>query len=42
MNDATLNLETAPEALLRLLAAAMQKVQRRRVRPKKPGKPHRV
>ena len=38
----TMGLETAPEALLRLLAAAMDKVQRKRIKPSKPGKPHRV
>lgn len=43
MNDnATVPVETAPEALLRLLAAAMARVQRRRVRPSKPGTLHRV
>ena len=42
MNDASGIIDLDNGVLLRLLAVAMDKVQRRRHRPKKPGRLHRV
>lgn len=42
MNDATATIDLDNGVLLRLLALAMDKLQRRRRRPKKPGRLHRV